>query len=281
LKDLLSAIENNIPAIEKLGWPSTTIEKQGRRIYDFFAQPSPSQKSLHLYIVIHNIDAAPLRTVKSKSILALIAHNPRIHIIASIDHLNAPLLWSSSEIFSRKPDQSSIVLTSDVVVPSRGFSWLWHDLTTLAAYDFELAFADRSSLSGARRKTDGLAAQNSTAMSETAAFHILASVNIKSQKLFALLGNKQLEAMGNGDGDNGAAAAASNDFQQFGMAYNLLFSLARDNFLATNESAFRSLQVEFKDHGLFLSTPSSGVGGEIVWIPLRKERLVNVLASLQ
>ena len=290
LKDLLSAIENNIPAIEKLGWPSTTIEKQGRRIYDFFLAHQQQKKKTQLYIVIHNIDAPPLRTAKSKSILALIAHNPRIHIIASIDHLNAPLLWSSSEIFSRKPDQKLINIKSDVV-PSRGFSWLWHDLTTLVSYDFELAFADRSSLSGARRKTDALAAQNSTAMSETAAFHILASVNIKSQKLFALLGNKQLEAMGNGDGgggdDNGAAAAAaaaataSNDFQQFGMAYNLLFSLARDNFLATNESAFRSLQVEFKDHGLFLSTPSSGVGGEIVWIPLRKERLVNVLASLQ
>ena len=275
LKDIFSAVENNMPAIKKLDWPSTTVEKQGRRIYDFFAQTS--QKSHNLYIVIHNIDAAPLRTAKSKSILALVANNPRIHIIASIDHLNAPLLWSSSEIFSRKPDQT---IKSDVV-PSRGFSWLWHDLTTLAAYDFELAFADRSSLSGARRKTDPLTAQNSTAMSETAAFHILASVNIKSQKLFALLGNKQLEAMGNGDDDGAMAAAASNDFQQFGMAYNLLFSLARDNFLATNESAFRSLQVEFKDHGLFLSTPSSGVGGEIVWIPLRKERLVNVLASLQ
>ena len=271
LKDLLSAIER-IPAIKKLDWPSTTVEKQGRRIYDFFTQPS--QKS-HLYIVIHNIDAAPLRTARSKSILALVAHNPRIHIIASIDHLNAPLLWSSSEIFSRKPDQ----VNSDAI-PSRGFSWLWHDLTTLVAYDFELAFADRSSLSGAhvsgaRHKTDAFTAQHPTAMSETAAFHILASVNIKSQKLFALLGNKQLEAMENGDD------GASSDLQQFGMAYNLLFSLARDNFLATNESAFRSLQVEFKDHGLFLSTPSSGVGGEIVWIPLRKERLVNVLASLQ
>ena len=268
LKDLLSSVEN-ISAVKKLDWPSTTIEKQGRRIYDFFAR----QKS-HLYIIIHNIDAAPLRTARSKSILALIAHNPRIHIIASIDHINAPLLWSSSEIFSRKP-------ASDAAVPSRGFSWLWHDLTTLVSYDFELAFADRSSLSGAhgsaaRRKTDTLAAQNSTAMSETAAFHILASVNIKSQKLFALLGNKQLEAI-----ENGGDGAGSNGLQQFGMAYNLLYSLARDNFLATNESAFRSLQVEFKDHGLFLSTPSSGVGGEIVWIPLRKERLVNVLASLQ
>ena len=280
LKDLLNSIEN-IPAIKNLDWPSTTIEKQSRRIYDFFAQQQQQQQQkFHLYIVIHNIDAAPLRTARSKSILALIAHNPQIHIIASIDHINSPLLWSSSEIFSRKPDK----VNKPDAVPSRGFSWLWHDLTTLAAYDFELAFADRSSLSGAhvggnaaRRKTDALAVQNSTAMSETAAFHILASVNIKSQKLFALLGNKQLEAMENVDD----GVSNNNDLQNYGMAYNLLYSLARDNFLATNESAFRSLQVEFKDHGLFLSTPSTGVGGEIVWIPLRKERLVNVLASLQ
>ena len=72
-------------------------------------------------------------------------------------------------------------------------------------------------------------------MSETAAFHILASVNIKSHKLFALWGNKQLEAMGNRDDDGAMAAAA---FQQFGMASFQSLRLVRYNFFATNESAF-------------------------------------------
>ena len=99
-------------------------------------------------------------------------------------------------------------------------------------------------------------------MSETAAFHILASVNIKSHKLFALWGNKQLEAMGNRDDDGAMAAAA---IQQFGMAYNIFFSVwFYITFLPLTNRHLRSLQVEFKYQGLFISTPSSEVGGEIV-----------------
>ncbi|KAF8908638.1 origin recognition complex subunit 2-domain-containing protein [Gymnopilus junonius] len=270
IKDLLNSIEN-IPPIQNLELPSTSVEKQARRIHDFFA--GPSQKA-HIYIVVHNIDAAPLRAAKAKSILAMLANNPRIHIIASIDHINAPLLWSSSEMFSRKSAEATNHSTL-----SRGFAWLWHDLTTLASYDFELTFADRSSLSGAhtggaRRKTDALAAQNTTAMSETAASHILASVTQKAQKLFKLLANNQLTAI------EGAEDSASSDLQQFGMGYDVLFSEARDNFIATNDAALRQLLGEFRDHGLIVSAQVSTGSGEVLWIPMRKERLANVLQSL-
>ncbi|KAF8970190.1 origin recognition complex subunit 2-domain-containing protein [Flammula alnicola] len=271
LKDLLNSIEN-IPGMQDLELPSTNVDRQARRIHDFFTKTS---QKVHLYVIIHNIDASPFRTAKAKSILALLAHNPRIHIIASIDHINAPLLWSSSEIFSRKPDE----LKADST-PSRGFAWLWHDLTTLVSYDFELAFVDRSSLSGAhaggaRRKVDGLAAQNATAMSETAASHILASVTQKAQKLFILLGNIQLENIEN------AEDSASNDLQQFGIAYDHLFMQARENFYATSDTALRALLGEFRDHSLIVSAQATSAGGETLWIPMRKERLTNVLRSLK
>ncbi|KAF4616572.1 hypothetical protein D9613_008472 [Agrocybe pediades] len=258
LKDMLNSIES----IQNVDLSSTAVDKQARRINDFFATHKH-----HLYITIHNIDASPFRAPKSKSILALLAHNPRIHIIASIDHINAPLLWSTSEIFSRKSEES------------RGFQWLWHDLTTLASYDFELAFADRSSLSGAhtggaRRKVDTITAQNATAMSETAASHILASVTQKAQKLFTLLGNYQLQAIENADD------SASTDLQQFGMAYDVLFRNTRDNFIATSDTALRSLLGEFRDHSLIVSAQATTGSGEVLWIPMRKERLANVLQSL-
>lgn len=285
IKDLLNSIED-LPGIHELDHPSTTPEKQARRIHEIFLDPS---QQIHLYIVIHNIDSYPFRSPKSKAILALLAHNPRIHIIASIDHINAPLLWSSSEMFARKPDQnnSSAPSAPSDAMPSHGFAWVWHDLTTLASYDFELAFADRSSLAGAhtggpRRKTDTLmAAQNATAMSETAAAHILASVTQKAQKLFTLLGNSQLGAIEE-TGPAGAedGTAATNDLQQFGMAYDVLFSAAREQFLATSDTALRALLGEFRDHNLIVSAPASLGGGEILWIPMRKERLANVLRSL-
>ncbi|KJA16685.1 hypothetical protein HYPSUDRAFT_286025 [Hypholoma sublateritium FD-334 SS-4] len=271
LKDLLCSIED-IPGLWDGDLPTTTIEKQARRIHDAFSQPS---QTVPLYIIIHNIDAAPLRAAKAKSILSLLAHNRQIHLIASIDHINAPLLWSSSEAFARKPDKAENDTT-----PSRGFAWLWHDITTLASYDFELAFADRSSLSGghsggARRKTDTLAAQNATAMSETAASHILASVTQKAQKLFVQLGTVQLDNA-EASGDN-----ASVDPQNFGVTYDFLFVLARENFYATNETAFRALLGEFRDHSLILSAPATSGSGETLWIPMRKERLVNVIKGLR
>lgn len=271
LKDLLCSIED-IPDLAEGDLPATTVEKQAHRIHDTFTK---SSQAIPLYMIIHNIDAAPFRSAKAKSILSLLAHNRQIHIIASIDHINAPLLWSSSEAFARKPDQ-----VADDSTPSRGFAWLWHDVTTLACYDFELAFADRSSLSGGhsggpRRKGDTLAAQNATAMSETAASHILASVTQKAQKLFIQLGSLQLQNA------EASADSTSTDLQSFGVAYDLLFMTARENFLATNETAFRALLGEFRDHSLVLSAPATTGSGETLWIPMRKERLANVIESLK
>jgi len=270
IKDVLNTIES-IPDLQNLDLPTTTVEKQARRIYEFFFSTSETE----LYLIIHNIDAAPLRTAKAKSLLSLLAHNPRIHVIASIDHINAPLLWSLSETFSRKPEETE---TDDT--PSRGYSWLWHDLTTLAPYDFELTFADRTSLSGAhasgtRRKADTLGAQNANMMSEIAASHILASVTKKAQKLFVLLGKKQLEVAENaGEGTSGHS-------QKFGLGYDVLFSEARDNFIATSDTALRALLGEFRDHNLVVSSQGGSSGGEVLWIPMRKERLANVLQTVQ
>ncbi|KAF8999143.1 origin recognition complex subunit 2-domain-containing protein [Cyathus striatus] len=270
LKDLLNSIEN-VPGIQDVEITSSAVDGQAQRIYEFFARP---EQKIHLYLIIHNIDAAPLRAAKAKSILSFLALNPRIHIVASVDHINAPLLWSSYESAMRKPDNVS---ESD---PVRGFSWLWHDLTTLESYDFELAFTDKASISGAhgggpRRKADAAAA-GAAAMSETAALHILASVTQKAQKLFSLLGTKQLESI-----DEAGEGAGTQDLQQFGLSYDALFNAARDNFIATNDTALRSLLGEFRDHGLVVSAQAGSGGGEVLWIPLRKERLVNVLQSLQ
>jgi origin recognition complex subunit 2 len=264
LKDVLYSIEN-IPDIQELDLSATTVEKRTKRIYEFF-----TTSDVDLYIIIHNIDAAAFRPTKTKSTLSYLAHNAHIHLIASIDHINAPLLWSSSEAFSRKPDKTEV----NDAVHSYGFAWLWHDLTTLTSYDFELAYADRTSLSGAhyggaRRKTD-MTSQNAITMNETAASHILASVTQKAQKLFALLGNKQLEAADGADGNS----------QQVGLAYDVLFSAARDNFIATNDTALRSLLTEFRDHNLIVSSQAGMGGGEVLWIPMRKERLASVLQSL-
>jgi origin recognition complex subunit 2 len=277
LKELLGSIER-IPGIQNLPLTSHNIEKQARRIYDFFALFPAKHR---LFLVIHNIDSPVFRTAKAKSCLSLLALNPHIHIIASVDHINTPLLWSSTELSTRKQE---IDLAGDML--RRGYAWLWHDMTTLSPYDVELARADRSSISGAsalhgsgarnQQETGGTTAANGTLMTETAAQHILASVTQKAKRLFTLLGARQLESM------DEASDAAGTNAQQYALAYDILFSAARDNFIATNDTAMRSLLGEFRDHGLVLSAAQGGPGsGEALWIPLRKERLGKILKSLK
>jgi len=190
--------------------------------------------------------------------------------------VNAPLLWSTSETSarSRGDNGDSSFSTS---LPLRGFSWLWHDLTTLASYDYELAHADRSSFAGASsqgrhsRELARVSTLNGTAMTETAARHILASVTQKAKKLFVLLAQKQLTMMAEDDDSE----AAPDDFQRFALAYDMLFTSARDNFIATNDTALKSLLGEFRDHSLVMSSGSGT--GEVLWIPMRKERLEKVV----
>jgi len=304
IKDLLDQMEN-IPGILDVDISSSALGKRVHRISQFFSASSPNmQQAPRLFVVIHNIDCPTLRTPQAKSLLSLLALTSRIHIVASIDHLNAPLIWSSSESTTRKPSYqhphpqstSSSKSAESLMVP-RGFSWLYHDLTTLSSYDFELSYIDHTSLSsahggGQRKKADFVSALPSvlnpstslpgggtTNMSETAALHVLASVTQKARKLFTLLGARQLDALEElGNGTN----IASGDPQATAIGYDVLFNLARGEFVATNDTALRALLGEFRDHGLIVSAQgASGSGGEVLWIPLRKERLANVLQNLR
>ncbi|KAL6423822.1 hypothetical protein ACFW04_010343 [Cataglyphis niger] len=73
-----------------------------------------------LYLIIHNIDGIMLRTSKAQNILASLAAIPNIRIIASVDHINAPLLWDH--------------------VKRAKFNFYWWDATTFLPYQAETAY---------------------------------------------------------------------------------------------------------------------------------------------
>ncbi|KAH8998568.1 origin recognition complex subunit 2-domain-containing protein [Lactarius akahatsu] len=196
-----------------------------------------SVRRQRLVLVVHNIDAPALRTApKARALLAALAALDGVQVAASVDH----------------------------VVGMLARRWLWHDLTTLAPYDAELAAADPASL---------------RAMTETAAVHVLAAVTQRARKLFVLMGQRQLEALadaGNVEPTNPV------DSGEVAIAYDVLFNLARDNFIATNDTALRALLGEFRDHRLVVTIGTGAMGtGEMLWIPLRKERLKKLLDGLQ
>ena len=61
--------------------------------------------------------------------------------------------------------------------------------------------------------------------------------------------------------------------------YDRLFAVARDNFVATSDTALRALLGEFRDHGLVVTTTAQGA--EAMWIPMRRDALLKIVGDLQ
>lgn len=81
---------------------------------------SLEDKELEVFIVVHNIEGPMLRSDGAQTSLSILAECPSIHIIASIDHINAPLLWDEKKLGR--------------------FNWAWHDTTTFETYKTETSY---------------------------------------------------------------------------------------------------------------------------------------------
>lgn len=66
-----------------------------------------ADSSLELYVLIHNLDSQMLRGERSQQILAQLSSLPSIYLIASIDHINAPLSEFPWAWFSQEKDLCS------------------------------------------------------------------------------------------------------------------------------------------------------------------------------
>lgn len=116
-----------------------------------------------LYIVIHSIDGPGLRDPKTQSNLALLAALPRVHIIASVDHVNASLLW-------------------DLQTRDR-FSWVWYNVTNFEPYTIEVAHLGISSL----------LLGNHQESSKQAASVVLSSLSHNAREVFKVIAGQQLD----------------------------------------------------------------------------------------
>lgn len=111
----------------------------------------------HIYLIIHNIDGPMLRGEKNQQALGQLASIPNMHLLASIDHINAPLGWLTiywlSEVFwyckCYLPVQwciwdihcfygchCSVWDHSKMCV----FNWLWYEMTTFLPYTEETSY---------------------------------------------------------------------------------------------------------------------------------------------
>ncbi|XP_033749158.1 origin recognition complex subunit 2-like [Pecten maximus] len=112
------------------------------------------------FLIVHNIDGAMLRGEKAQNILSLLSQIPGFHILASIDHINAPLLWDQGKCCR--------------------YNWLWHDVTTYLPYTDETSYEN------------SLLVQQSGALALSSMTHVMKSLTSNAKSIFFLLAKHQL-----------------------------------------------------------------------------------------
>lgn len=114
-----------------------------------------------VFLLIHNLDGPMLRNERAQAALSLLAVSQHIHIVASVDHINAALLWDQIKLSH--------------------FNWLWHDVTTFEPYREETSYEN------------SLLVQHSGSLALSSLTHVMKSLTPNARGIFELLAKYQLE----------------------------------------------------------------------------------------
>ncbi|XP_035491793.2 origin recognition complex subunit 2 [Scophthalmus maximus] len=166
----------------------------------FIAQTLKDSPDLHVYLLIHNIDGPMLRGEKTQSALGQLASLHNLHLVASLDHINAPLVWDQFK-------QSQ-------------FNWLWWECVTFQHYAEETSYEN------------SLLVQQTGALALSSLTHVLRSLTPNARGIFKLLVKFQLE-----NKDNPSYTGLS--FQDFYQRCREAFLVNSDLTLRTQLTEFR------------------------------------------
>jgi origin recognition complex subunit 2 len=296
IKDVLVEIEETFPDVKTTPVPeqeglTRAIDKLAYRIYTYFL-PSSSLPDPHpfkvsekpLYLILNNIDGPGLRTERSLSLLSLLACSPRIHLMTSFDHVHTPILFSTTLNTTRKHIYAD-GMWQGKIPESRGYDWVWIEAPTHAPYDVEARYARQAAAMTGRGFTG---ADESTGqhgeVTEEGVLRILQSVPPMARRLFKLLATRQLSALPATEKPNQSVSLVSAQTAPvFAIDSDILQKLAKDRFIAREEERFNSQLTEYKDHGVIVEHGMDHENrvGRWLWIPLSKEVLTKVLATME
>ncbi|XP_048887516.1 origin recognition complex subunit 2 [Brienomyrus brachyistius] len=193
LKSILGSITEEL--LEHQGSFRSVMEQM-----DFIVQSLRQEPTLRIYLIIHNIDGPMLRAEKTQQALGQLASLPNMHLLASIDHINGPLVW----------DQSKMSL----------FNWLWYETTTFLPYVEETSYEN------------SLLVQQSGVLALSSLTHVLRSLTPNARGIFRLLAGFQLENKNN-------PSYTGLSFQDFYQRCREAFLVNSDITLRTQLTEFR------------------------------------------
>ncbi|RPA87229.1 ORC2-domain-containing protein [Ascobolus immersus RN42] len=197
--------------------------------------------STQILLLVHALDSDALRPIRVQSVLSQLAHHPQISLLATTNHIRAPLLW----------DSATLTL----------YNFLFHHTTTFINYSpAECAAIEESLDMGRGGRVGGTRGVR----------FVLASLPSNAKLLYKMLIESQLESM---SGD------MANTETEGGLDYKVLYQRAVEAFVCSNDMAFRSLLKEFQDHQMVTTKKDVG-GNEILCAPFEKEQLESILEDI-
>jgi len=122
----------------------------------------PESDTTEVFLVVHSLDGVALRTQKAQEILCQLAAQPRIHMIASVDHLCAPFLW-------------------DYYMAGK-YNFVWYETSTYEHYSHETRY-ESSIFSRGTKGSLGI----------RAALMVLEGLPRKAHEVFRILASYQLK----------------------------------------------------------------------------------------
>ncbi|XP_067615134.1 origin recognition complex subunit 2 [Eurosta solidaginis] len=160
LKDILDSIVGEI-----LDGGGTVSPSNPHEAVDLIEEELSYTPQTHLYLIVHNLDGAMLRNTKAQAIFARLANLSQVHLLASIDYINTPLLWDRTRLSN--------------------FNFSWWDCTTMLPYSDETAFEN------------SLLVQNSGELALSSMRSVFSSLTTNTRGIYMIIVKNQLKNKGN------------------------------------------------------------------------------------
>uniref|UniRef100_A0A452V854 Origin recognition complex subunit 2 n=1 Tax=Ursus maritimus TaxID=29073 RepID=A0A452V854_URSMA len=158
VKSILNSITEEV--LDHMGTFRSVLDQ-----LDWIVNKFKEDSSLELFLLIHNLDSQMLRGDKSQQIIGQLSSLRNIYLMASIDHLNAPLMWDHAK-------QSL-------------YNWLWYETTTYSPYTEETSYEN------------SLLVKQSGSLPLSSLTHVLRSLTPNARGIFRLLIKYQLDNQDN------------------------------------------------------------------------------------
>lgn len=129
-------------------------------LLEFVCSRFQSGSRLRLFLLVASLDGPALRSEKMQQLLCRLAKCPQVHLIGSVDHVNAPLIWNQNMMAS--------------------LNATWFDASTFAPYAEETSYEN------------SLLVQNTGALALSSLRHVFQSLTTNARGVFLLLAKEQV-----------------------------------------------------------------------------------------